>query len=127
MKSKHLLLALVLGAGLLFVGGLSAATQYCASSFRYHPVLGRPVIVLGTPCYAPWALMGWEQRFQKRAPRVFCRRRGDHLRGRAGVTHAGLGRSRADTGCSHVRPPDLSTICRPTRSAATGRQIPATK
>jgi len=27
MKSKHLLLALVLGAALLFVGGLSAATQ----------------------------------------------------------------------------------------------------
>ena len=72
MKSKRLLLALVLGAALLFVGGLSAATQYCASSFRYHPVLGRPVIVLGTPCYAPWAWMGWEQRFQKRAPRVFA-------------------------------------------------------
>ena len=35
MKSNRLLLALVLGAGLLFVGGLSAATQ-CLRRDRQH-------------------------------------------------------------------------------------------
>jgi hypothetical protein len=68
MKNKGLLLAWVLGAALVFVGGWSAATQYCASSFRYHPVLGRRVVVFGTPCFAPWAWLGWERLLAQRRP-----------------------------------------------------------
>jgi type IV secretion system protein VirD4 len=70
---KAVIVVLVLCATISFSGGFFAATQYCASSFRYHPSLGRPVVaVLGTPCYVPWAWLSWEDRSGQRAPRVFA-------------------------------------------------------
>jgi len=59
-------------AALPALGGLVAATQYCANAFQYHPVLGRAVVIHGTPLYAPWAWLGWHRRFPRRAPRTFA-------------------------------------------------------
>jgi type IV secretion system protein VirD4 len=59
-------------AALPALGGLVAATQYCANAFQYHPILGRAVVIHGTPLYAPWAWIGWHRRFPRRAPRTFA-------------------------------------------------------
>ena len=39
-------------AALPALGGLVAATQYCSKPFQYHPVLGRALVIHGTPLYA---------------------------------------------------------------------------
>jgi type IV secretion system protein VirD4 len=70
---RRLLIALAILATVAFAGGFFAGTQYCASAFRYHAVLGRPVAtVSGTAIYAPWAWLGWAKRFGDRAPRTFA-------------------------------------------------------
>lgn len=72
MNSRRLILVLLFIAALPFLGGLSAGTQYCAATFRYHPTLGGAVVVHGQPCYPPWAWLGWRRRFPGRATRVFA-------------------------------------------------------
>lgn len=70
---RRLFIALAIFAALVFGGALVAGTQYCASSFRYHAVLGRPLAtVSGTPIYPPWAWLGWAKPFGDRAPRTFA-------------------------------------------------------
>jgi type IV secretion system protein VirD4 len=65
-------LCVVLALALLgasFVG----ATEYVAAHVAFDRRLGPPVFaVFGTPVYAPWAWIGWAQRFEQSAPRVFA-------------------------------------------------------
>src|SRR4029079_9852282 len=69
---RRLLVILAIVALVVF-GALASGTQYCASSFRYHPALGEPLVtVWGSPIYAPWAWLGWARRFGDRAPRTFA-------------------------------------------------------
>jgi hypothetical protein len=59
-------------AALAALGGLVAATQYCANAFQYHPVLGRAVVIHGTPLCAPWVWLEWHRHFPRHAPRTFA-------------------------------------------------------
>jgi type IV secretion system protein VirD4 len=71
MRSRFILTAV--GAATLFVLGLGAGTQFCASTFHDHPLLGRPLFVaFGSTLYPPWAWLGWSARFAGRAPRTFA-------------------------------------------------------
>jgi type IV secretion system protein VirD4 len=70
---RAILLSTIGGAVLIFTLSLSAGTQYCASTFQYHPALGSPLVkVAGTPVYGPWSWIGWSKRFGARAPRTFA-------------------------------------------------------
>ena len=57
--------ALLLGVMLLASG---AATQYLAWRLAYHPALGRPWL---GKLYAPWAWIGWQQRYERSASGAF--------------------------------------------------------
>jgi type IV secretion system protein VirD4 len=71
MRSRFILTAI--GGATLFVLGLASGTQYCASTFHDHPLLGHPVFVAaGTAVYPPWAWLAWSARFAGRAPRTFA-------------------------------------------------------
>jgi type IV secretion system protein VirD4 len=61
-------------AALLLVSllGFWSSTQYIAAELRYAPELGRPWGALGdVQLYAPWAWVGWDRRYQARAPTLF--------------------------------------------------------
>jgi len=50
-------------------GGLVAATQYEAATFRYAKPLGPPALTIqGLRLYVPWAAIDWAARFAKAAP-----------------------------------------------------------
>ena len=47
----------------------SAAAQYVAARFAYHPALGQPLFA---HLYAPWAWVFWQARYRASAPAVFA-------------------------------------------------------
>lgn len=68
---------LVAVAAIVLVTGFTVATQYTAARLSYSQRLGAPLIVVArTPLYAPWAWLGWSQRFDKAAPAVLAAAQG---------------------------------------------------
>jgi type IV secretory pathway TraG/TraD family ATPase VirD4 len=62
----------VLALLVITIAGLSASTQYVAARLHYAPGLGPSRFVLGdVRVYAPWAWVGWTQRYGTRAPTLF--------------------------------------------------------
>jgi type IV secretion system protein VirD4 len=56
----------------LTLTGLWGSTEYVASELHHAPALGPPWVGMGgLRLYSPWAWLGWEHRFGKRAPKVF--------------------------------------------------------
>jgi type IV secretion system protein VirD4 len=69
--------ALLTVAAIVFVTGFAVATQYTAARLSYSRRLGAPPLVVGgTPLYAPWAWLGWAERFEPAAPSVFAAAQG---------------------------------------------------
>lgn len=62
----------VTATAVLIVLSVWIATQWAATSLKFHPSLGTPWFDLfGTKLYAPWRLFSWWLSFGRQAPRVF--------------------------------------------------------
>lgn len=57
---------------LIFMLGMSAATQFVAGVFEHHPALGSRLALSDTlVIYPPWAVLGWSSAFAEEFPRPF--------------------------------------------------------
>ena len=57
---------------LIVIGGVWAATQWCAAMLGYQPELGAPwFIILDVPVYRPWSIFPWWYHFDAYAPEIF--------------------------------------------------------
>lgn len=69
MNQILLRLGIMVGA---ILTGLTAATQYTAQAFQYHPILGQPLMTLfGWPLYQPWCFVGWVWHYGNNHPAIF--------------------------------------------------------
>lgn len=55
------------------LAGFSVATQFVAATFNYQAALGSPLFRLGeSAAYAPWAVIGWTERWAENFPKPFA-------------------------------------------------------
>ncbi|WP_380871556.1 conjugal transfer protein TraG [Sphingomonas sp. DBB INV C78] len=72
MTPTKLLLGQILVVFAIVIGGVWAATQWCATMLGYQPQLGSPWFLLfGLPIYRPWSLFPWWYYYDAYAPHVF--------------------------------------------------------
>jgi type IV secretion system protein VirD4 len=62
----------IIGASLVALVGLWGATQFIAAAFGGQPALGQPLFSVGTPYYAPWAVLEWSARWGEAYPKPFA-------------------------------------------------------
>ncbi|MBB4633907.1 conjugal transfer protein TraG [Sphingosinicella soli] len=72
MTPTRLLIGQIFVVFAIVVGGVWAATQWCAAALGYQSQLGDAWFVLaGTPVYRPWAIFPWWFHFEAYAPQIF--------------------------------------------------------
>lgn len=73
MNPTKLLIGQILVVFLIVLGGVWAATQWCAAMLGYQPELGAPwFVILDLPIYRPWSIFPWWYHSTP-APRGYCR------------------------------------------------------